>query len=86
MYLHTYISPHRFWRTLANCDVESEGRELRPCTRMAAFADSNYVIPETLGLSMKSAQVAIAVNAFMEENYCDSPVTPVVFEVGPYYT
>ena len=53
---------------------------------MAAFADSNYVIPETLGLSMKSAQVAIAVNAFVEENYCDSPVTPVVFEVGPYYT
>ena len=53
---------------------------------MAAFADSNYVIPETLGLSMKSAQVAIAVNAFVEENYCDSPDTTVVFEVGPYYT
>ena len=73
----------RFWQSIFGCNLKGNDVYSEACERGQTFADSGYMLSDTLTFSMKSAQAFIAINDFIEKNYCQqsSSSAPFSFQV-----
>ena len=79
LHLHLRYGHCRFWQSIFGCSVKGNEVYSEACERGQTFADSGYMLSDTLTFAMKSAQAVIAINDFIEKNYCQQSSSPAPF-------
>ena len=66
----------RFWQAVFRCSFGPNGEHREPCTTGQRIINSGLTIPNTVALSIRSAQAVATINDYIAENYCDSSLDP----------
>ena len=66
----------RFWQAVFRCSFGPNGEHRKPCTTGQRIINSGLTIPNTVALSIRSAQAVATINDYIAENYCDSSLDP----------
>ena len=69
--LYTSYAHCRFWQGIFRCNLKGNEKYSEACETGQGIGDSGYILSDTLMYAMKSAQAVVAINDFIEENYCD---------------
>ena len=66
----------RFWKAVFRCSLDPNEEHRKPCTTGQRIINSGLTIPNTVALSIRSAQAVATINDYIAENYCDSSLDP----------